>query len=717
MDDEHDFLEIVDLDSEDAERSRREPDSETGPPRRRGPVIVAAIVVVALATSVIVGRTHRTNAKTATNTTSADPSHTKINLGDGPSGTRPLFPFLVGSQVLSGGQIGLHLIDTDTGLVSQPMVAGLPLGPVTIVAHSGGTVAVQAGAGLYWFTTQDLVAHLVATVDTATAFPAVQVGRLWIAGPRFATEVPKGPAITTTGRAVGATSAGLLLQTPAGIVLQPVPGTGAGAKVLYLPAPAILIGVHADRIAWMSNDCGVLRCPVHITEIAGRETSSWLQLVGHPSPAAIQNTSAVFSFDGSRIAVVVPNDAASIVKNVVVADLQSRTTRVVAVSEKFELPGTPGSPDANGEPVGWTLDGNYLVFAPSLVSGTTQLGVIDPIASRAIFSNQGLDVGASLAAVGVSSNGPLDRPRRTYQPVAPGGPTNLALPGLDLVGADDRQVDVIDLGTNRVRTWPLGGVEPNPAGPHSIARVVGGWLVVRNGVVDLLEDGQPTTSGLVDAGSQVFSAGHGRTAWILIANGGPNFDVESYDPATNTKGPRLFAASLGVPVGAVDAGLVTVHPTAPSGIASVEIDVVDASGAVRDGTVVNSADARVVAASGTNIAYTDARGLHVFDLTTKLDRLVSANSTANAVFSPDGLNLAWIGAYPGGAGENSALATRVDSDSISRLGDFPDRVMVADDGTVLFTVGTTVHRGQVSESGSTPVYGLAPVIDAELAFG
>ena len=128
-------------------------------------------------------------------------------------------------------------------------------------------------------------------------------------------------------------------------------------------------------------------------------------------------------------------------------------------------------------------------------------------------------------------------------------------------------------------------------------------------------------------------------------------------------------------------------------------------------------DARVVAASGTNIAYTDARGLHVFDLTTKLDRLVSANSTANAVFSPDGLNLAWIGAYPGGAGENSALATRVDSDSISRLGDFPDRVMVADDGTVLFTVGTTVHRGQVSESGSTPVYGLAPVIDAELAFG
>ena len=55
--------------------------------------------------------------------------------------------------------------------------------------------------------------------------------------------------------------------------------------------------------------------------------------------------------------------------------------------------------------------------------------------------------------------------------------------------------------------------------------------------------------------------------------------------------------------------------------------------------------------------------------------------------------------------------------TVADLGGPADRVLVADDGTVLFTNGVDVRRGRVDADGSTPVYGLAPGPAVTLALG
>src|SRR5206468_2134997 len=140
---------------------------------------------------------------------------------------------------------------------------------------------------------------------------------------------------------------------------------------LFLPKSATVIGVHADRVAWTDvGECGVLRCPVHISEVAKPATSTWMQLVGSRRQDAILRAHGVFSADGNSLAVAIPNDALTRVETVEVTDLQTRATRVVAADGRFELPARPGTGDATGETFDWTPDGNFLVFAPSVASGS-----------------------------------------------------------------------------------------------------------------------------------------------------------------------------------------------------------------------------------------------------------------------------------------------------------------------------------------------------------
>jgi hypothetical protein len=51
------------------------------------------------------------------------------------------------------------------------------------------------------------------------------------------------------------------------------------------------------------------------------------------------------------------------------------------------------------------------------------------------------------------------------------------------------------------------------------------------------------------------------------------------------------------------------------------------------------------------------------------------------------------------------------------LGTGAEHVLVADDGTVLFTSGVEMRQGRVDKPGSTPVYGLAPDPAALFALG
>ena len=698
------IVEIIDLEPTDPRSLHRD---STAVRRRRWPAAIAIVVLVALTGSVIVNRTHGSKGATR-DTPTTNARSTNLDFGQPGEGTA-MFPFRVGAQVLTGGASGLRLGDTDTGAVTDLEIVGLPLGPATIVAESGGTVAVRIGADLYWFTMETRAAHSVAdSIGVATAFPSARRGSLWFAGARSAIEVPDGRTpIPTPGPAIGATSAGLLVDTKAGVLLQPT--TGQNAARMLLRAPATVIGVHADRVAWVGDECGVLRCPVHVTEVPSGATSDWLQLGGRDRASTITRASAAFSPDGSHLAIIVPGASGRRVATLVMTDLHTRATSSLDATGRVDIPAQPGSHAVNGTTLAWTVDGTYLVLAPAVEAIGDRIGVVDPATAVIVAGRANLHVGSSVAAVGVSTTGPLDLPRHGDPgPVDSSAATQLHLPGLSLVGVDDYQFEALDLGSNVATRDPVF-VTPGSPGPHTIARVTGGWLVVRGRGVESVPDANGGShGGLVDAGSLVFSANHGRDAWIAIATGSAVWHVEPYDPATGTIGT---AVAVGTPVGAVDQGLVVTVGAANGG---TNLDLVDRSSTVRHLTVINSGDVHVLATGGNAVAYTDGSAFKVLDASTGLDRLVEGGPVAAASLSPDGTALAWIDGTEGGP---TVRAMRVGSTTSALVGSPADRVLVADDGTVLLIQGVDVWRGRIGENGSSRVSGLAPEAAAALALG
>jgi hypothetical protein len=339
------------------------------------------------------------------------------------------------------------------------------------------------------------------------------------------------------------------------------------------------------------------------------------------------------------------------------------------------------------------------------------MGAINPAVGRIVSSHTPFGAAASIAVIGASTAGPLDLPRRGNPArVDSGGPTPFGAPGLTLVAADDQQVDVLDIDDNRLRTWLVGGVVPNPAGPQAIARVTGGWLVVRGGFVDRFGDDAPTSQvGVVDAGSLVFSANGGRDAWIAIEGAGLSWKVEPYDPATGTIGR---AVTVGTPVGATNDGLLVTGTVAFLGS---EFDLVDRSGRVHRGPVIDSRSIVVLAAAGNHVALLGSGGLFVLDLANGTNRLITDRAVFATALSPDGAVLGWIESDAGDPKSRHVMATRVGGNRVVQLGGPGDRVLVADDGTVLFTSDEQVRAGSVDADGSTPVYGYAPAPNTLLA--
>jgi hypothetical protein len=184
--------------------------------------------------------------------------------------------------------------------------------------------------------------------------------------------------------------------------------------------------------------------------------------------------------------------------------------------------------------------------------------------------------------------------------------------------------------------------------------------------------------------------------------------VQSYDAATGILGVR-FAVS-GIPVAEIGDRLVS----AVFGEQNVRLDTVDPLGLVQQGPVIESVD--VLASGGTRLVYRSENGLHVFDFTTSTDRLITAREIFTVALSPNGENLAWIYGQQGQP-VGGVRAMRLDGATIEDLGRDADRVLVADDGTVVFTNGTEVRRGRADRSGSSPTTGLAPDADAILGLG
>ena len=151
-------LEVIELEPTEPVTPRREPATSAAARHRPLPVIIAIVVLAALTGSVIAARARDSNR----------PSRATLPTR---AGGASLFPFRVGAQLLTGGLNGLLLVDTDSGRVTVPKIMGLLPEPTTIVAHSGGTVAVSVGKHFYWFTMRARVAHEVDGSGSPTSEP------------------------------------------------------------------------------------------------------------------------------------------------------------------------------------------------------------------------------------------------------------------------------------------------------------------------------------------------------------------------------------------------------------------------------------------------------------------------------------------------------------------------------------------------------------------
>jgi hypothetical protein len=249
-----------------------------------------------------------------------------------------------------------------------------------------------------------------------------------------------------------------------------------------------------------------------------------------------------------------------------------------------------------------------------------------------------------------------------------------------------------------------------------MARVSGGWLVVRSRgdpplrqtVVELLpDDGGDATA--IASGVQVFSSGAGRQAWILDETS----HVRPYDPVNHVLGNPVAAPGQ---LAAVAGGLVVASYSETQ--VRTRIDVIDRLGNVRRGVrLIESPFIELVAAAGTTLVYRVEDGLHVFDLETGSDRVLTPLRVVSVALSPNGEYLAWVYDDFGPPLGATARAKRVRDVSVQLIGDGAKRVLIADDGTVLFTRGYELRRGRVDTNGSNLVYGYAPDSEAKLALG
>ena len=140
--------------------------------------MVAAIVVVALVGVTIASRTHHSSRRTTRRRPTT--SRTNIDLNDQPTRDDAALPV---PRRRPGAdrrpERATARRHRHRPRQSTPNVSGLPLGPVTIVAHSGThRRRARRRAALLVHAARTPVAH---RVDADTAFPSAHAGRLWLA--------------------------------------------------------------------------------------------------------------------------------------------------------------------------------------------------------------------------------------------------------------------------------------------------------------------------------------------------------------------------------------------------------------------------------------------------------------------------------------------------------------------------------------------------------
>ena len=177
---------------------------------------------------------------------------------------------------------------------------------------------------------------------------------------------------------------------------------------------------------------------------------------------------------------------------------------------------------------------------------------------------------------------------------------------------------MVDITTGRVSSWPVDGRSASEAGPHPMARVDDGWLVVRfageDAIVDLFPNGgEREVPALADGDKCSRSA--------VRTLGGSQ---RRHHPEIATYGTkRIFGpSSFQVKVATVDDRLVLCRVQRRE---RAQFDTIDPLGSVQEGATIESTSVEVLASGGERLVYRDAGGLYVFDFTSRTSRLITAH--------------------------------------------------------------------------------------------
>jgi hypothetical protein len=499
--------------------SARAARSTHGARRARRPVVLVVALVVALAAGGTVGgvlaakRHHGEPAAVALRV----PDGPAVNDGSLPSTGRspgrlgPTVRALGTGPFVVAGRDGVVLVDPKHATVHRIERA---VDNPSVVDRNGDLVLVTDGV-------RRLIVDVTGRRDTIAlarvdVFSALERNRFWVSSGHTIQFQHGEPAFTVPNghHAIAAVHDGFLLRDEFGGLsiwsatsgsLTPVPG-----RVPHV------VAVRADRVAWIADDCGSIRCNVHLTDVATGTTAS-LPL---PFPAgddrnATRDIVGRFSPDGRALAFVAPNhNSASLA--VAIYDLVDGKT-VGPVRLFGALVGNETA-DGTGRPLpfDWEPDGRGLV---AIEPGDTHRAVrvlhFDVRSQVRSLSGDALPMTSSIVSVGT-------RPSSVAAPLLPGaGPLAGEPSGVTIVSmVSSTTVERLDVDTGAVEVLRLpGDTAPDVDGSQTPPN----WL-----------GAQPTMTPL-QAGTVV---SNGTNAWWLPRTGPP---VALGEAAYTIGGDRLHA--------------------------------------------------------------------------------------------------------------------------------------------------------------------------------
>jgi hypothetical protein len=614
-------------------------------------VVVALVAAATVASSASKGHHQRgaVNLRTApASDNAAPPASVAPTIGPSARALHPQ-PFVI------AGKSGLFTVDSLHNRVTQLLAVSDT--SATIVDRNGSVILVRDGS-------EELLVDLSGRRPTLVrqnieAFPALQSNDFWIAGGRsLALAYGHGsfvlPAGTTAFAAVNDAHANpaFLLQTATGRIEVWSPSTRETPRPIA--DAAHIVATRADRFAWTGADCELLRCAVHVTDVAtGADALFGLPfqpITGTGDPVA-RGAIGRFSPNGRLLAVLVPSVTAPST-DVAVFDLATG-----AVASSFALY-EPNS-DATVLPFDWASDSRRLfAVEPGDSANLDRLAVVDARSGVAQRSADALPSASSMVTTGVANAQPASPPLPPPTPLL-GEPTGITLANVD----DNGTLERLDLDTGRLTTSnisPSGNdtgqlLQPDfPTNGFPVTPLAGGvilidnadaWWTPRSGPVRSLG---PVTTVLAQSPTLAWIVRPAGRAFDLIAVNGVDGTVERHVSAFES------------PVGAVSSGLVELVPATIDRATTIDVwdPMTGAHRPIDNGkpySIIGSGGNTVVWSAGCDNVDTSACPVSVTNLATGATNTYQFWSPRDTSVAPDGHAVVFVPESGNGTGSPQVL--------------------------------------------------------------